>query len=284
MRSQHPVYEILAKEIAYALDTSKFDRLINNFLHTKGYVVNQLFNDPSTGFRACGLLPIAPDKSPVLVFRGANRAIDDLVSNHSGGIGFKQFAQNQAEIAAWFDNMTQATHQKPDIVGHGIGGAISQIVAAEMSDRVGEVVTFCSPGTSRAIATQFMQNGGANLRVTHYIIDGDIISLAGEAFIAGKAILQSFTDCALKPLHNLDNHQKIGRLLSNPPIGLVQTEISVPALNHPAFTFFNLDYLEFLTAYYAIDPEIAWWLTSRGKFEALRKSGFSLQHIRSHCN
>lgn len=284
MRSQHPIYEILAKEIAYAIDKPKFDKLINNFLHSREYVINQFFNDPSTGFQACGLLPIATDKSPVLVFRSTNRATDDLANNHPKGIGFNQFAENQAKIAVWFDNITQATHQKPDIVGYGVGGAISQIVAAEMSDRVGEVVTFCSPGTSRAIANQFLQNGGANLSVTHYIIAGDLISLAGEAFIAGKAILQSFTDCALQPLYNLDKHQKIGRLLSSPPIGLAQTEISVQALNHPAFTFFTSDYLEFLTAYYAIDSEIAWWLTCRGKFEALRKSGFSLHHILSHAN
>lgn len=284
MTTQHSFYEILAKEIAYAIDNPRFDKLINDFLHPQGYVLNRSFNDPHTGFRACGLLPIAADKSPVLVFRGSNRAIDDLANNHPQGIGFNQFAENQAEIAAWFANITQATHQKSDIVGHAVGGAIAQIVATEMIDRVGEVVTFCSPGTSRAIATQFLQNGGANLSVTHYIIDGDIISLAGEAFIAGKAILQSFTDCAIKPLHNLDKHQTIGRLLSNPPFGFTQSEISVKSLNHPAFTFFTPDYLEFLTAYHAINPEVAWWLTTRGKFEALRQSGFSLQNIGFYSN
>lgn len=96
--------------------------------------------------------------------------------------------------------------------------------------------------------------------------------------------MQSFADCAIKPLHNLDKQHKIGRLLSNPPIGLTQTEISVKALSHPAFTFFNADYLEFLAAYYAINPEVAWWLTSRGKFEALRRSGFSLPNISAQAN
>ena len=192
---------------------------------------------------------------------------------------YKQFIENRVAIATWLFNITQATCQRPNIVGHSLGGALSQIVATELMDWVGEVVTFSSPGTSCEIATQFVQNGGAKLSVTHYIIDGDIISLAGEAFIDGTAIVQYFTDCATEPLHNIDKHHKIGRLLSNPPFGLTQTEVSVNTLSHPTFTFFSPDYLEFLAAYYAIDPEVALCLTSRGKFEALRQSGFALQKI-----
>lgn len=286
MTTQHPFYEILAKEITYVFDNPKFERPIDEFLHSKGYILDQSFNEPHTGFRAFGLLPTSAEKSSILVFGGTSKAIDDIANNHPKGIGFSQFVENQDAIATWLTTITQATHQKPDIVGYALGGAISQVVATELIDWVGEVVTFSSPGTSNEIATQFLQNGGANLTVTHYIIDGDIISLAGEAFIAGKVILQSFSDCAIKPIHNLDSPKKVGRLLSNPPFGLTQTEISVKALSHPAFTFFNPDYLEFLTAYYAINPEIAWWLTSRGKFESLRRSGFSLPKIhcvRSHC-
>ncbi len=274
MTAQHSVYEIIAKEIAYVFDNPKFDEPVNEFLHTQGYTLNQSFNAPDVGFRAFGLLPIVAEKVPVLVLRGTGRAIDDIATNHPKGIGYNHFVENQDAIAAWLINTTQANHRKPDIIGNGLGGAISQIAATELIDWVGEVVTFCSPGTSRQIATQFQQNGGANLSVTHYIIDGDIISLAGEAFIAGKAILQSFSDCVTKPLYNLDNYPKIGRLLSNPPNGFTQTEISVKALNHPAFTFFNPAYLEFLAAYYAINPEVTRCLMSRGKFEALRRSGF----------
>ncbi len=277
MTTQHPIYEILAKEIAYVIDNPEFNKPVNEFLHIIGYELERSFNELNSGFTAFGLLPLVAEKTPVLVFIGTSRAIDDIGNYHSKGIGFNLFSENRDAIAAWLTKITQATGQKPNIVGHGLGGAISQIVAAKMSDQVGEVVTFNSPGTSRAIATQFLQNGGANLSVTHYIIDGDIISLAGEAFIAGTAILQSFTNCALKPFHNLDKHQKSERLLSAPPFGFSQTKISVQALNHPNFTFFTPDYLEFLAAYYAINPEVALYLTSRSKFETLRQLGFSGQ-------
>jgi serralysin len=279
MTTQHSFYEILAKEIVYVFDNHKFDKSVDEFLHSKGYVVDQFFNESNSGFRTFGLLPIAAYQSPILVFGGTSKAIDDIANNHPKGIGFNQFLEHQDAISTWLTKVTQTTRQKSDIVGHALGGAIAQVVATELIDRVRQVVTFSSPGTSHEIATQFLQNGGANLTVTHYIIDGDIISLAGEAFIAGKVILHCFTDRAIKPFHNLDSPKKTGRLLSNPPSGLTQTEISVKALSCPSFTFFNADYLEFLTEYYAINPEVAQWLTSRGKFEALRRSGFSGQKI-----
>ena len=279
MKKQHQFYEILAKAIAYVFDNPEFENFVGESLHSEGYRLDQSFNNQNTGLRAFGLLPITAQKTPILVFGGSSKAIDDITNEYPKGIGFKQFIENRDAIAAWLINIAQATGQKPNVVGHSLGGAISQIVATELIDWVGEVVTFSSPGTSREIATQFVQNGGANLSVTHYITDGDIISLAGEAFIAGTAIVQYFTDCAIRPLHNIEKHQTITRLLSNPPFGFTQTEISLKALNHPAFTFFSSDYLEFLAAYYAINPEVALCLTSRGKFEALRQSGFSLQKI-----
>ena len=279
MEPQHPFYEILAKEITYVFDIPRFDNSIDKFLYTKGYVIDRAFDKANTSFRAFRLLPIVDQKPPILVFGGSSKAIDDIANNHSKGIGFKQFVENRERIALWLRDVTQAADRKPAIVGYALGGTISQIVATELLDWVGEVVTFSSPGTSREIATRFLQSGGANLPVTHYIIDGDIISLAGEAFINGKVILQSFPNCAIKPLHNLDSPKKAWRLLSEPPSGLTQTEISVQALSHPAFTFFNADYLEFLTAYHAVNPRVAWWLTSRAKFESLRQSGFSLQEM-----
>lgn len=278
MTAHHPIYEILAKEIAYVFDNPELEKTVNEFLHTTGYVLHRAFNAPHIGFRAFGLLPIVAG-TPILVLGGTNKAIDDIAGDRTRALGLKQFIEYQYEIAAWLLDTTQITQQKSVIVGHALGGAIAQIVATELIDWIGEVVTFSSPGTSREIADKFLQHGGASLPVTHYIIDGDIISLAGEAFIAGKVVVQCFSDRALNPLHNLDARQKVWRLLSNPPLGLTQTEISVQALSHPTFTFFSTDYLEFLAGYYELEPEVALCLTSRGKFEALRRSGFSLPRV-----
>ncbi len=277
MKTQHPIYEILAKEIAYMFDNPTFEKHINTFFHIQGYALDRNFNTASiVGFHAFGLRPIIAENSPVIVLCGTTKAINDIALNHPKGIGFNQFIKSQNEIATWLISVTQATHKKPDIVGHGLGGAIAQIVATEMIDWIGEVVTFSSPGINREIAAQFLQKGGSTLTVTHYIIDGDIISLAGEAFIAGKVIVQSFTNCVIASLYSIDNEQKVRRLLSNPPLNFTQNEISVDALNHPTFSFFSPEHLDVLAAYYVINPEIALCLTSREKFEALRQSGFYL--------
>jgi serralysin len=275
MTTQHPIYEILAKEIVYIIDNPDFEQPVNEFLNTTGYKIDQAFNDPNTGFQAFGLTAIAANKPSVLVVRGTSEAIDDVANNDPQGIGFSQFAANRAAIAAWLSQR----NPHADIIGHSLGGAIAQIAATELMDLVGEVVTFSAPGTSWAIAEQFRQQGGAHKTVTHYIVDGDIVSLAGEAFIVGTAWLQSFTDRAIDPLYNLAKHQQIGRLLSNPPAGFTQIEIALPALNHPAFTYVNSDYLEFLAAYRAIAPELARRLTSRQQVEALRQAGFSFQQF-----
>ncbi|NJP12506.1 MAG: calcium-binding protein [Leptolyngbyaceae cyanobacterium RU_5_1] len=279
MTQQHPIYEIASKEMAYVFDNPQFSQPVNEFLKTTGYKIDQFFNDPGTGFQAFGLIPISSNTTPVLVIRGTSEPIDDLANHDPRGIGMNQFAANRAEIAAWLTKTAQATGRKPDVIGHSLGGAIAQIVVTELMNFIGEVVTFSSPATSWAIAERFLQKGGSGKTVTHYVVDGDIVSLAGEAFIAGTVFFQSFTDPAINPLNNLRKHQQIGRLLSAPPPGFTQTEISVQALNHPAFTYNNADYLEFLTAYYAVNPGIARQLTSRGRVEALRRSDSSFQQI-----
>jgi serralysin len=232
MTLQHPIYEIVAKEIAYVFDNSQFAQTVNEFLKSANYKIDQTFDDPDTGFQALGLISTSCTKPPVFVIRGTSEPIDDRANHDPNCIGLNQFDANRDAIAAW---LTQ-TDAKPDIVGHSLGGAIAQIVATKLIDCIGEVVTFNAPGTSRAIAHQFLCNGGVRKTVTHYIVDGDIVSLAGECFIAGKVFFQSFTDPAIDPLSNLRKHQKIGRLLSTPPFGFTQSEISVNALNHPAFT------------------------------------------------
>ncbi|KJH69816.1 lipase family protein, partial [Aliterella atlantica] len=279
MTAQHSIYEILAKEIAYIFDNPEFNKPVNEFFSNIGYVLDRVFSAPDIEFRAFGLLPSGGERSPILVLRGTNKAIDDIARDCRKAIGLSHFVKYQNELATWLIHAAQITHQKVVVIGHCLGGAIAQIVATELLDWIEEVVTFSSPGTSRDIAAKFIQHGGANLDVTHYIIDGDIISLAGEAFIAGKVIVQCFRDRFLNPLHNIDARQPFWRLLSNPPFGLAQTEISVQTLSHPTFTFFSTDYLEFLAGYYKINPKVALCLTSRGKFEALRRSGFSLPTI-----
>ncbi|GEM_PF-466376 len=273
----HAIYEILAKEVVYVYDDPQASPDVTAFLATAGYRIDQPFNDPISGFQALGLTSLTPDKPPVLVFRGTNELLDDFANTDPNGTGFTQFQRNREAIATWLTQTAQSTGQKPDIVGHSMGGGITQVAAASLVDQIGQVVTFNAPGTSAAIAAQFLAAGGASLSVTHYIVSGDFVSLGGEALIAGNAVLQAYTDPAINPLYVLDKHGTIRRLLTSPPAGYTETPLSVQALNQPTFTYSNdADYSEFLAAYRAIAPDQIPLLTSRAGVETLRTSaGFS---------
>ena len=89
MKKQHPFYEILAKEIAYVFDEPKFENPVDEFFHPQGYILDQSFDKPNTGLRAFGLLPITAQKTPILVFRGSSKAIDDISNDYPKGIEYR---------------------------------------------------------------------------------------------------------------------------------------------------------------------------------------------------
>jgi serralysin len=264
-----PVYEILAKELAYVFDNPAFSQQVNTGLALAGYKIDQQFVDATTGFQAIGLTSVAGDKPPVLVIRGADEALDDAATVNPGGIGLNQFTANKAAIGAWLTKVGTET-VKPDVVGHSFGGALAQLTAAEFTSAIGNLVTFNSPGVNTTTVTQFQQSGGGSKNVVHYIVNGDLVSLAGQGFLPGTVVLQSFTDPAINPIAALDKH-RLSQLLTKPPKGYQQTTITPQQLSDPTFNFNkDSDYAEFLAAYKVVEPKLQPALTSRQGVEALR--------------
>lgn len=274
-----PVYEILAKEIINGFDKPEFSLISNAFLAISGYKIDQVFTDPTTGFQALGLTSLTPEKSPVLIFRAADEAIDDVANADLRGIGFNQFLANREAIATWLAKFSGAT-LKPDLVGHSMGGAIAQLTAADLTNQIGNVVTFNSPGVSNTTVEQFQQKG-ITRNITHYIVNGDLVSLGGQGYLPGSVVLQTYTDgTTVDPTFALDKHIQLAagrRLLSTPPPGYTQTNITVQELSNASFNFNQeTDFREFIASYRAIPNNVATALTSRGSVEALRVSpGFS---------
>jgi serralysin len=264
-----PAYEVLAKELAYVFNNPASSAQVSSALALAGYKIDETFIDTTTGFQAVGLTSLTPNKPPVLVIRGTDEAIDDVANSDPNGIGANQFAANKAAIGAWLTKVGTAT-VKPDIVGHSLGGALAQLTATEFTNAIGNVVTFNSPGVTTATATQFQQASGGSKNVTHYIVQGDLVSLAGQSFIPGSVILQSFTDPAINPIKALDKHN-IPQLLTTPPAGYKQTSLTTQQLSDPAFNFnSDSDYAEFLAAYKAVQPKLEPSLLSRKALEELR--------------
>jgi pimeloyl-ACP methyl ester carboxylesterase len=187
--------EALAKVVAYQ------DWTVGASVNAgPGFLVSRVFNRPSDGFYAIGLT--SQTESPVLVLRGTNDPADIRSEVNPRGAGFNQFADNYSGkkgVKAWLDSMT-AGGTTVDIVGHSLGGALAQWIAAQYTHKnghVGRVVTFNSPGVSASYAKLF--NPALASDVTHYITSGDVVSMAGQVFIAGQYRLAHFSSANLLP-------------------------------------------------------------------------------------
>jgi len=267
-------YETIAKQLVNIDNNPQYQTLVQTGLSAAGYQIDRTFDDPGTGFHAIGLISTTPDKPPVLVFRSADSLIDDVANADKRGVGFNQFEANKEALGNWLTQISQDTAKNPrrlppDVLGHSLGGALTQLAATEFTSTIGDVVTFNSPGVSQSTVNTFKQKGGAGKNVTHYIVSGDFVSLGGEAFLPGKVVLQTYTNPIVNPLLVLDKHTQSG-LLSAPPPGLIQTEISVDQLNRPDFTFTDSDYLELLDGLDFALPALGKSLLSRSSLEQLR--------------
>jgi pimeloyl-ACP methyl ester carboxylesterase len=187
--------EALAKVVAYENWT------VNSPVDVgPGFVVNKVFSHRSDGFYAIGLT--SAGEAPVLVIRGTDSAADVRADANPQGAGFNQFADNwrgRNGVKAWLDAMTR-TAGPVDIVGHSLGGALAQWIAAQYThagNPIGRVITFNSPGISTAYAKRF--NPALADSVTDYITSGDIVSMAGQAFIAGQYRLAHFSSTNFLP-------------------------------------------------------------------------------------
>ncbi|GET36586.1 calcium-binding protein [Microseira wollei] len=281
-----PVYENFAKRIVYLPNPSE-NPIVIGALTTAGYRIDRVFNDAVTDFQALALTSLTPDKPPVLIFKGGVDPGDDAAFTDRRGVAFNQFEANKTAIGNWLTQISRDPAKNPrsllpDVIGHSMAGALAQRAAAEFTNSIGETITFNSPGIDRATANLFRQNGGANKPVNHYVVNGDFVSLGGEEFIPGRVILQSYTNPQIDPRFLSRKHGEIASLLSSPPPGYSQREISVNELNNPNFNFNNdSDFAEFITALAVRKPQIAAAFSSRSSAEQFRTSGASFLGTRS---
>lgn len=283
MNELFPIYESLAKLVAYIDDQPGFREQVQGFLNTTGYQIDRTFDDPVTGFHAIGLVSTTPNKPPVLLFRGTDTLADDATLIDKRGIGLRQIEANRDSLRSWLTEINQDSTKNPsrflaDLLGHSLGGALSQTAAAEFTSLIGDVVTFNSPGVSQSTVDQFRQNGGLNKNVTHFVVNGDLVSLNGEAFIPGTVEFQSFSDSSINPLlvlpgsplNPIDKHTRRD-LLTNPPPNFSQREISIDELNAPTFAYTSdPNYNEFTAALSTVLPQFAIASLSRSGVESIR--------------
>jgi probable HAF family extracellular repeat protein len=253
--------EIIAKDYVY------HDRVAGKPVFA-GYSVDAVFQDDSVGFYALGLKATDPDLDPILAVRGTetDQLSDWFADFDTRGVGFKQFlaakeknsTKDNLSAEDWLENMA-AEGQPADVIGHSLGGAVAQWLAADVTARgrrINDVVTFNSPGISHAVPSEGDQEVGSDSfrpelagQVTHYITNGDVVSMVGEAFIDGDYILASFNspnrlnpkklvlDKHMRPVEaevTRNDHKVPGTTLSEPR--------PIAELNSPWFMYRDIDY------------------------------------------
>ncbi|MDY7005779.1 MAG: S8 family serine peptidase [Cyanobacteriota bacterium] len=187
-------------------------------------------NDDRTEFDAF----LLKDKQgqAIIVFRGSETEIENFFLDwrhdaHPFGVGYNQLQGNSNSIQKWIEENPGVT-----LTGHSLGGALAQFAAVKFPKSVGEVVTFNSPGLSgpqlsRSEFEQF-QIDNDHVEATHYVVEGDPVSLAGNRFIPGDVYLLK------QPGSNITNVHALGGRIGNPDIGF--RKISIEELNDPSFT------------------------------------------------
>ena len=281
------VYESLAKSIVYLNEKPDAQNLVSRFLDTNGYYVDRILDDSETGFYAIGFGSLNPENPPVLVFRGTDFIGGDAIFSDSRDIGFPEFEKNRDSIRNWLTEIGQDAGKNPnqllpDIIGHSWGGSVAQIAASEFTLISGNVLTFNSPGISQSTVNTFRRNLSRtpNKNVSHYIVGGDFVSLFGEAFLPGKVFFQTFTDPNINPLTVLAKHRK-ENLLTAPPAGFFQRQISAEQFSSPEFAYNNdSDFNEFIAAMNFALPNLSVAIRSRSGAESLRiASDFSFLEL-----
>ncbi len=287
--------EVLARVVAYETNLS----VGSTPLAGSDYVVNHVFNNTHDGFAAVGL--VSPTVAPVLLLRGTDDSKDVTADANRTGVGFNQFSDNwlgKKGLKAWLDSASVASSRNVggavDIVGHSLGGALAQWIAAAYTHArhdVGRVVTFNAPGISASYARRF--NASRAIGVTDYITSDDIVSMGGQAYISGQYDLVHYNSeselaANLTAIFNWELTKHTTPVLTDAAGGTVPADetIDAPAptsqLSSKRFEYSDAEYgdmLADLKTAISVFPsyrKLPAALTSRATTEAIRPSLFKI--------
>lgn len=128
---------------------------------------------------------------PVMAFRGTDGSGDLESDLGEGGIGRSQWLANEALIRDHLDQL--AARGKVVVSGHSLGGALAQLTAALYPGKVGELVTFQSPGIPASVVAQLRAHNDTakpkdQVPSTHYQVGDDIINAIGADYTPGVVV------------------------------------------------------------------------------------------------
>ena len=273
----HQLYELFAKGIYSYFGGNK--AAVVEQLKIAGYSIDKEFNDPNTSFQALGLIYQDGTRPPVLVSQGTTDAKDAVDDANPKGFGFEQFTANKDSVKDWLSSVIADTTKNPsglkvDFTGHSLGASLAQWFASEYPDLLREAVTFQSSGIAKSASNNFINKGGNADRVTHYAVNGDIVSLGGEAFLPGTLKLADYQTPEIDP--EKYNVKHVAGILNNTIPGFTDRTAStllsttLSQLNDPTFNFTGQDWQDFVSRIEVGNPILGKALETRAAAEIAR--------------
>jgi hypothetical protein len=303
--------EIFAKDTAYRnwvkeQDVDQIPNLNSSPYGDLGYSVDQVFSDPKSDFQAVGLTSnetfsliltsannatIADStaigtiydlgKAPILASRGTATEQDIFSDANPNGVGFDQYRDNQSAVETWLKKVSQPENGgvifRPNLTGHSLGGALTQLIAYKYTGNLGKVVTFNSPGVNSSGAPK-----AGITSTTHYITSSDIVSMAGSNYLPGSYVLSDYSSGGLFGVADTHLLPMLSSQVGYDSINLAtwktkptplskSSELSSSSLSNFFFTYLpDPDYFAFQVAVALGSPEFAQDLTFRGTTEQSR--------------
>lgn len=149
-------------------------------------------------------VPITSDYGDsILAVRGTASLKDVFADLQPGSIGKNQVDQAWGDIAAWL-----ADNPDAHITGHSLGGAQAQYIAVRAAQddlSVAQVATFNSPGIGQEYVDIYndLPSTQTTYNISHFVAKGDLVSMAGDAYLPGQVNLYSFAHAGPNPFAQL---------------------------------------------------------------------------------
>ncbi len=282
----HQLYELFAKGIYGYFGGNK--AAVVEQLRIAGYSIDKEFNDPNTSFQALGLIYKDGTRPPVLISQGTTDAKDSIDDANPKGVGFDQFAANKDAVKDWLTSIIADRTKNPggltvDFTGHSLGASLAQWFASEYPNLLREAVTFQSPGIAQSASNNFLNNGGKANQITHYAVNGDIVSLGGEALLPGSLKLADYQTVAIDPEKYGIKH--LAGILNNTVPGFTDQTAStllsttLSQFNAPTYTFTGQDWQDFVSRIKAGSPSLGKVVETRASAETERIASGSFANL-----
>ena len=188
------------------------------WIQTGYFIERQYYNyNSDTGLDAFCLSPVDNTHNPVLLFPGTDtRAIEstgisflsaDILSDlNPDGVGYDQYVEKRSNLEGWSEYKNSQGYSV-DVYGYSLGAALSQWFVANYKGLVGNVELYNAPGISREAVDYYKNRFHSVQSITYHIAIGDLVSMAGEAYLPGTVKLYtnsnenySCTDYHLAPM------------------------------------------------------------------------------------